>query len=57
MWKLAQNAPLTSIILAGVGLLTAGNLAEATKLAISIVDTVNNMSGGSEKDTAESQNK
>lgn len=52
-----QNAPLVSIILDGVGLLTAGNLAEATKSAMSILDTVNNMSGGSGKYTDESQNK
>lgn len=52
-----QNAPLVSIILDGVGLLTAGNLAEATKSAVSIVDTITNMSGGSGKDTDESQNK
>lgn len=52
-----QNAPLASIILDGVGLLTAANLAEATKSAMSILDTVNNMSGGSGKDTDDSQNK
>lgn len=52
-----QNAPPAFIILDGVGLLTAGNLAEATKSAMSILDTVTNMSGGSGKDTDDSQNK
>ena len=34
-----ENAPVPSIIFDGLGLLTAGNLFEAAKSALSIIDT------------------
>lgn len=39
-----QNDPVASIVFEGIGLLTAGNLLEATKSVMSIIDTANSLS-------------
>lgn len=38
-----QNAPVASIVFEGIGLLTAGNLLEATKSVMSIIDTATDL--------------
>lgn len=39
-----QNAPMASIVFEGIGLLTAGNLLEAAKSVMSIIDTATDLS-------------
>ena len=38
-----QNAPVASIVFEGIGFLTAGNLLEATKSVMSIIDTATDL--------------
>lgn len=50
-----QSDPVASIIFDGIGLLTAGNVQEVIKSAVSIVDTANNMTDSSTRQTYESK--
>lgn len=48
-----QNAPVASIVFEGIGLLNAGNLLEAAKSVMSIIDTANRLSHQQVKPTDE----